>query len=84
MKYNGAREHRCQEIAQIGAAAAPGATSPAEEAWALLRSLLFAERRRFWAAAAEFDLHPAQAGALMQLDEQRGPADARDRLPSRL
>ncbi len=54
------------------AAAAPHATSPAEEVWALLRSLLFAERRRFWAAASEFDLHPAQAGALMQLDEREG------------
>lgn len=49
-----------------------GATSPAEEVWALLRSLLFAERRRFSAAAAAFDLHPAQAGALMQLDEHEG------------
>jgi DNA-binding MarR family transcriptional regulator len=54
-------------------ASAPlGAASPAEEVWALLRSLLFAERRRFWAAASEFDLHPAQAGALMQLDDQEG------------
>ena len=53
-------------------AAPVGAASPAEEAWALLRSLLFAERCRFWAAASEFDLHPAQAGALMQLDEQQG------------
>src|SRR5580704_13074714 len=53
-------------------AAPPGAASPAEQAWTLLRSLLFAERRRFWVAASEFDLHPAQAGALMQLDEQGG------------
>lgn len=54
------------------AAPPPATTSPAEEVWALLRGLLFAERRRFWAAASEFDLHPAQAGALMQLDEQEG------------
>ena len=52
--------------------ASEGATSPAEEAWALLRNLLFAERRRFFGAASEFDLHPAQAGALMQLDEESG------------
>jgi MarR family transcriptional regulator, organic hydroperoxide resistance regulator len=65
-------------VGPMGAAAtsvrsSPSATSsPAEEAWALLRSLLFAERRRFLGAAAEFDLHPAQAGALMQLDEGDG------------
>jgi len=47
-------------------------SSPAQEAWALLRTLLFAERRRFLGAAAEFDLHPAQAGALMQLDGDDG------------
>jgi DNA-binding MarR family transcriptional regulator len=51
---------------------AVGPSSPAEEAWALLRDLLFAERRRFFQAAAEFELHPAQAGALLQLDEQSG------------
>ena len=36
--------------------------SPAEEAAALLRMLLFAERRRFFDAVSEFDLHPAQGG----------------------
>ena len=46
--------------------------SPGDEAWALLRGLLFAERRRFFEAAAEFELHPAQAGMLMQLDEDSG------------
>jgi MarR family transcriptional regulator, organic hydroperoxide resistance regulator len=46
--------------------------SPAEEAAALLRRLLFAERRRFFEAVTEFDLHPAQGGALMQLDGQSG------------
>src|SRR2546425_12215109 len=47
-------------------------SSPAEEAGALLRRLLFAERRRFFDAVSAFDLHPAQAGALMQLDEHSG------------
>jgi DNA-binding MarR family transcriptional regulator len=46
--------------------------SAGAEAWALLRQLLFAERRRFFETAAEFDLHPAQAGMLMQLDEGPG------------
>jgi len=46
--------------------------SAAQEAWELLRGLLFAERRRFFEAAAEFDLHPAQAGTLLQLDEESG------------
>ncbi len=43
--------------------------SPAEEAWLLLRRLLFTERRRFMDVAAEFQLHPAQAGALMHMDK---------------
>src|SRR5262249_7686084 len=47
-------------------------SSLADEAWALLRELLFAERRRFFDAASEFELHPAQAGALMQLDQEAG------------
>jgi DNA-binding MarR family transcriptional regulator len=34
----------------------------------MLRELLLAERRRFVAAAAEFDLHSAQAGALLQME----------------
>jgi DNA-binding MarR family transcriptional regulator len=42
--------------------------SPADEAWVILRQLLGAERRRFLAAASEFDLHPAQAGALLQME----------------
>jgi MarR family transcriptional regulator, organic hydroperoxide resistance regulator len=46
--------------------------SPADQAWALLRELLFAERRRFTEAASAFDLHPAQAGALMHLHEEPG------------
>jgi DNA-binding MarR family transcriptional regulator len=42
--------------------------SPADEAWDVLRQLLGAERRRFLAAASEHDLHPAQAGALLQME----------------
>jgi DNA-binding MarR family transcriptional regulator len=41
--------------------------SPADEAWGILLQLLGAGRRRFLAAASEHDLHPAQAGALMQM-----------------
>lgn len=41
--------------------------SPAGEAWALVRTLLRQQRRRFLIAASELDLHPAQAGALLQL-----------------
>ena len=51
---------------------APTRSSLADEAWALLRELLFAERRRFLDTASEFELHPAQAGALMQLDRESG------------
>jgi DNA-binding MarR family transcriptional regulator len=39
----------------------------AAEAWAQLRTLLGRQRRRFLIAASELDLHPAQAGALLQL-----------------
>jgi DNA-binding MarR family transcriptional regulator len=42
--------------------------SPAEEAWAALRPLLFGLRRRFLASASEHELHPAQAGALLQME----------------
>ena len=42
--------------------------SAADEAWALLRELLFGERRRFVAVAAEHDLHPAQSGALLRME----------------
>lgn len=41
--------------------------SPAAEVWGLLRSLFGQHRRRFLIAASELDLHPAQAGALLQL-----------------
>jgi DNA-binding MarR family transcriptional regulator len=42
--------------------------SPADDAWSLLRTLFGQQRRRFLIAASELDLHPAQAGALLQLD----------------
>jgi DNA-binding MarR family transcriptional regulator len=53
-------------------AARPVRQSPGDEAWGLLRELLMAERRRFLAAASEFELHPAQAGALLQMDPGSG------------
>ncbi|MHB1539472.1 MAG: MarR family winged helix-turn-helix transcriptional regulator [Solirubrobacteraceae bacterium] len=43
------------------------AGSPGAEAWDLSRALFGLHRRRFLIAASEFDLHPAQAGALLQL-----------------
>lgn len=39
------------------------------EVWGILRMLFRQHRRRFLIAAAELDLHPAQAGALLQLHE---------------
>jgi DNA-binding MarR family transcriptional regulator len=39
----------------------------AAEVWGLLRTLFGQQRRRFLIAASELDLHPAQAGALLQL-----------------
>src|SRR5947208_982489 len=46
----------------------PPPQSPADEAWASLRTLLGRQRRRFLIAASELDLHPAQAGALLQME----------------
>lgn len=45
--------------------------SSADEAWAELRTLLGHQRRRFLIAASKLDLHPAQAGALLQLASPR-------------
>jgi MarR family transcriptional regulator, organic hydroperoxide resistance regulator len=39
----------------------------ADEAWGLLHRLMLSQRRRFVAVAAELDLHPAQAGALLAM-----------------
>jgi DNA-binding MarR family transcriptional regulator len=44
------------------------AGSPADEAWTLLRTLFGHQRRAFLIAASQLDLHPAQAGALLQLE----------------
>ena len=41
--------------------------SSAEEIWTLLRTLFGHQRRSMLVAAAQLDLHPAQAGALLQL-----------------
>lgn len=41
--------------------------SPGVETWTLLRTLFGQQRRRFLIAASELALHPAQAGALLQL-----------------
>ena len=45
----------------------PATGSLAAEAWTELRVLLGQQRRRFLRAASELELHPAQAGALLQL-----------------
>src|SRR5579863_84229 len=41
---------------------------PVAEVWILLRMFFGEHRRRFLSAASELDLHPAQAGALLQLE----------------
>lgn len=45
-----------------------GQMESSAEVWELFRTLFGQHRRRFLIAAAELDLHPAQAGALLQLD----------------
>lgn len=45
----------------------PKVRVPADEAWTLLRTLFGHHRRAFLIAASQLDLHPAQAGALLQL-----------------
>ena len=45
-----------------------GLVDPLAEVWGLFRILFGQHRRRFLIAAAALDLHPAQAGALLQLD----------------
>ncbi len=60
---------------EVTAAAAADRAQPAADAysdalaeiWSLLRMLFGHHRRRFLIAASELDLHPAQAGALLQL-----------------
>jgi DNA-binding MarR family transcriptional regulator len=52
-------------------AAGPASDAPASDAlaeiWSLLRMLFGHHRRRFLIGASKLDLHPAQAGALLQL-----------------
>ena len=43
-------------------------TAVGSEVWGLLRTLLGRHRRRFLIAASQLDLHPAQAGALLQME----------------
>jgi MarR family transcriptional regulator, organic hydroperoxide resistance regulator len=57
------------------AASETEAGSAAVEVWTLLRMLFGQQRRRFLIAASELDLHPAQAGALLQL---AGPLPMRE------
>src|SRR5436305_6026377 len=42
--------------------------SASDEVWVVLRTLLGQQRRRFLIASSELDLHPAQAGALLQME----------------
>ena len=55
-------------IEGVETAADIGHVETAAEVWGLLRTLFEQHRRRFLIAAAALDLHPAQAGALLQLD----------------
>lgn len=55
-------------MAGVETTAAPGQVESPAEVWGLFRILFRHHRRRFLIAAAELDLHPAQAGALLQLD----------------
>jgi DNA-binding MarR family transcriptional regulator len=50
---------------RAGTAASP--SGEVAEVWALLQTLFGQQRRAFLIAASELDLHPAQAGALMNL-----------------
>lgn len=51
-----------------------------EEIWALLRTFFGQHRRRFLIAASELDLHPAQAGALLQLSSSLPMSELAGRL----
>ncbi|HWF36589.1 MAG TPA: MarR family transcriptional regulator [Solirubrobacteraceae bacterium] len=50
------------------AAAREREVSPGDEAWAILRQVMIGAQRRFLATAAELELHPAQAGALLRME----------------
>ena len=51
-----------------------------DEIWSLLRILFGQHRRRFLIAASELDLHPAQAGALLQLSSPLPMSELASRL----
>ena len=55
-------------MARVETTAEIGEAESSAEVWELFRTLFGQHRRRFLIAAAELDLHPAQAGALLQLD----------------
>lgn len=57
-----------------------GANTTADEIWALLRTLFGQHRRSFLIAASELDLHPAQAGALLQLSDPLPMSELASRL----
>jgi MarR family transcriptional regulator, organic hydroperoxide resistance regulator len=54
--------------------------SAVDEIWSLLRMLFGQHRRAFLIAASELNLHPAQAGALMQLDSPLPMSELASRL----
>src|SRR5690348_11405704 len=55
------------DVMQTATEAQGGRTTAVDQVWSLLRILFGQHRRSFLIAASELDLHPAQAGALMQL-----------------
>ncbi len=61
----------------MGAIPAVSRQTPASEAWSLINQLVASQRTRFLAIASEFDLAPAQIGALKALDPDR-PVPMRD------
>ena len=55
---------------RMGATSAVSRQTPASEAWSLINQLVASQRTRFLAIASEFDLAPAQIGALKALDPE--------------
>jgi DNA-binding MarR family transcriptional regulator len=64
----------------LTADALPAPVSAVDEIWSLLRMLFGQHRRAFLIAASELDLHPAQAGALMQLSSPLPMSELANRL----
>ena len=65
---------------QIAAETQGGRTNAVDEIWSLLRMLFGQHRRAFLIAASELELHPAQAGALMQLSSPLPMSELASRL----